>query len=79
MPDKDLDAQAQRMLDAAMGGMTPHQLLLQQSLADNANAAERAAAIAKNRERALILLAEIEKSQARAKDKTQPDDAPAED
>jgi hypothetical protein len=64
MPDNDLDAQAERMLEAAMGGLTPHQLLIQNSQADAANADERAAAIAKNRERAQRLLAALEKSQA---------------
>lgn len=64
MPEKDLDAKIDRMLDAAMGGLTPHQLLVQTSLAETANVAERAAAIAKNRERALRLLEEIEKSQS---------------
>ena len=64
MPDNDLDAQAERMLEAAMGGLTPHQLLMQTSQADAANADERAAAIAKNRERAMRLLAALEKSQA---------------
>jgi len=63
MPDNDLDAQAERMLEAAMGGLTPHQLLMQTSQADAANADERAAAIAKNRERAQRLLAALEKSQ----------------
>ena len=64
MPDDDLDLQAERMLEAALGGMTPHQALIQSSLADAAKVDERAAAIARNRERALRLLAEIEKTQA---------------
>lgn len=63
MSDKDLDAYADSMLNAALGGLTPHQALLNASLADSANVDERAAAIAKNRERALKLLAAIEKSQ----------------
>lgn len=63
MTEKDLDSQTDRLLNAAMGGLTPHQLLLQTSLAESANIAERAAAIAKNRERALRLLAEIERVQ----------------
>ena len=62
MQENDLDSQIDRMLDAARGGLTPHQVLVQASLAEAANVAERAAAIAKNRERALRLLAEIEKS-----------------
>lgn len=62
MPENDLDAQTARLLNAAMGGLSPHQLLTQTSLAESANVAERAAAIAKNRERALKLLAAIEKS-----------------
>lgn len=63
MSDKDLDAYADSMLNAALGGLTPHQALLNASLADAANVEERAAAIAKNRERARLLLAAIEKSQ----------------
>lgn len=63
MPEhEDPDAHADRMLEAALGGLTPHQALLEKSAAENANVDERAAAIAKNRERALRLLAEIEKS-----------------
>jgi hypothetical protein len=65
MPEnEDLDAQIDRMLDAAMGGLTPHEILVQASLADTANVEERAAAKAKNRERALKLLEAIEKSQS---------------
>lgn len=62
MSDKDSDLNADRMLEAALGGMTPHQALIQASLADAADSAGRAAAIAKNRERALKLLEAIEKS-----------------
>ena len=50
------------MIDAAMGGRTPHQVLLETSQAETAKVEERAAAIEKNRERALKLLAAIEKS-----------------
>lgn len=64
MPEDEVAAQTERMLDAAFGGLTPHQVLLRASQAENADVAGRAAAIAKNRERALRLLAEIEKSQA---------------
>ncbi|MDP3438143.1 MAG: hypothetical protein Q8R95_00925 [Azonexus sp.] len=64
MPENDLDLQIERMLDAAMDGLTPHQVLIKASLAEAANVAERAAAIEKNRERALRLLAAIEKSQS---------------
>lgn len=63
MPDEDLDVQTERMLAAAMGGLTPHQLLMQASRDEADNVAERAAAIARNRERARRLLAAIEKSQ----------------
>jgi len=66
MSKNDLDTQTERMLDAAMDGLTPHQALIKASLADAANVAERAAAKKKNRERALKLLAAIEKSQAKA-------------
>jgi hypothetical protein len=64
MPDQEIpsDAEVERMLAAAMGGLTPHELLVQNSLAETANIAERQAAIAKNRERALKLLAAIDKS-----------------
>ena len=62
MSDMDTDAQAERMLDAALGGLSPHQALLAASRADAGKTAERAAAIAKNRERALKLLEAIEKS-----------------
>ncbi len=62
MSDKDLDSQTEQMLDAALGGRTPHQVLIEASQAENANVAEKAAAIAKNRERAARLLAEIEKA-----------------
>lgn len=61
MSEEDLTEKAERMLEAARGGMTPHQLLIESSLADKANVEERAAAIAKNRERALKLLAALEK------------------
>lgn len=64
MPDDNYtDAELDSMLNAALGGLTPHQALIQASLADSANVDERAAAIAKNRERALRLLEAIEKSQ----------------
>jgi len=63
MPENDNDAELDSMLHAALGGLTPHQALIQASLAESANADERAAAIAKNRERALRLLEAIEKSQ----------------
>lgn len=63
MPDDDLDAQTERMLEAAMGGLTPHQLLMQATQEDTSSVAERAATIAKNRERAQRLLAALEKSQ----------------
>lgn len=62
MSEEDTDIQAQRMLDAALGGLTPHEALLAASRADAEKTEERAAAIAKNRERALKLLEAIEKS-----------------
>lgn len=61
MPDEDLDAKAERMLAAALGGLTPHQALVKSSLADAAKVDERNAANEKNRERALKLLAALEK------------------
>ncbi|RIX49628.1 MAG: hypothetical protein D3M94_01115 [Rhodocyclales bacterium GT-UBC] len=62
MSKKDLALQADQMLEAALGGLTPHQALLEASLAEAANVDERAAAREKNRQRALRLLAEIEKT-----------------
>jgi hypothetical protein len=61
--NSDLDAKIDQMLDAARGGLTPHELLLKASLADAEKVDERAAAIEKNRARALKLLAALEKSQ----------------
>lgn len=58
----DLDAEAERMIEAAIGGMTPHELLIKTSLAEAADVEGRKAAIQKNRERALKLLAEIDKT-----------------
>lgn len=60
--EEDLDAKADRMLDAALGGLTPHEALVKASLAEAANVAERNLANEKNRQRALKLLAEIEKT-----------------
>jgi hypothetical protein len=62
-PEMSLDEKVDRMLEAARGGLTPHELLIQASLAEAANADERAAAKEKNRERALKLLELLEKSQ----------------
>lgn len=59
---KDEDQDAARMLEAALGGMTPHEALIEASRAQTADVEGRAAAIAKNRERALQLLAVLEKS-----------------
>lgn len=66
MPNKNNedDVNAERMLEAALGGLTPHQALIQASLAESADSEARAAAAAKNRERALKLLEAIEKSMA---------------
>ena len=63
MPENDDKSKTDAMLEAALGGLMPHQLLVQASLAEAANVAEREAAKAKNRERALKLLEAIEKSQ----------------
>jgi hypothetical protein len=41
MSKNDLDTQTERMLDAAMDGLTPHQALIKASLADAANSAPR--------------------------------------
>lgn len=61
MSEEITDAQAERMLEAALGGRTPHQALLDALREENADVAGRAAAIAKNRERAEQLLAFLEK------------------
>lgn len=68
MPEEDLtpDADADRMLAAALGGMTPHEALVRNSLEEAAKVEERKAAIARNRERALKLLEALEKSQGKA-------------
>lgn len=63
MSEEAIDEKIDRMLDAARGGLTPHELLVQASLAEAANVDERAAAKEKNRERALKLLELLEKSQ----------------
>ena len=55
-------ADIDRMLEAALGGMTPQEHLLEQSRAEAADPAAKAEAIARNRARALELLAVIEKN-----------------
>jgi hypothetical protein len=64
MPEEknDEEMDVERMLEAALGGMTSHEALVQASRAQSADVEGRAAAIAKNRERALQLLAVLEKS-----------------
>ena len=62
MSDQDTDHQAETMLHAALGGMTTHEALLEASRAHSADVEGRAAAIAQNRERALKLLAVLEKT-----------------
>ena len=63
MPDDEIpdDAEVERMLAAAMGGLTARELLIQNSLAERDDVEARKAAIAKNRERALKLLAALDK------------------
>ncbi len=63
MSEEAIDEKIDRMLDAARGGLSRHELLVQASLAEAANVDERAAAKEKNRERALKLLELLEKSQ----------------
>ncbi len=63
MEDKELDSKTEQMLNAALGGLTPHEALVKASLEEAANVDERKAAAEKNRERALKLLAALEKSQ----------------
>ncbi|MBL8428491.1 MAG: hypothetical protein JNJ95_01185 [Dechloromonas sp.] len=66
MSEKELDDKAERMLNAALGGLTPHEALLKASRDEAAKVDERAAAREKNRERALRLLAEIDKAQGKS-------------
>ncbi len=61
MSDQDTDQQAETMLQAALGGMTTHQALLEASRAQSADVEGRAAAIARNRARALQMLEALEK------------------
>ena len=63
MEDKELDSKTEQMLNAALGGLTPHEALVKASLEEPAKVDERKAAAEKNRERALKLLAALEKSQ----------------
>lgn len=63
MEDKELDSKTEQMLNAALGGLTRHEALVKASLEEAANVDERKAAAEKNRERALKLLAALEKSQ----------------
>lgn len=62
MPENSFFVQNDLLPDPKLKGLTPHQMLVQMSLEDTTKVTERAAAIAKNRERALLLLAAIEKS-----------------
>jgi len=62
MPENSFAVQDDLLPDPELKGLTPHQMLVQMSLEDATKVTERAAAIAKNRERALLLLAAIEKS-----------------
>ncbi|MBP6187499.1 MAG: hypothetical protein KA440_00960 [Azonexus sp.] len=66
MSEKELDDKAERMLNAALGGLTPHEALLKASREEAAKVDERAAAREKNRERALRLLAEMDKVQGKS-------------
>lgn len=62
--EQNVDERIERMLEAARGGLTPHEALIQASLAEAADVEGRAAAIARNRERAMRLLAALEKKDA---------------
>ena len=66
MSEKELDDKAERMLNAALGGLTPHEALLKASREEAAKVDERAAVREKNRERALRLLAEMDKVQGKS-------------
>lgn len=67
MTEDELDAESARVIEAAMGGLTNHEFLVKTSREAAANTEARQAAIQKNRERALRLLAEIEKSAGEGK------------
>ena len=62
MPVNSFPVPDELLPDAELKGFTPQQRRVQMSLEDATKVTERAAAIAKNRERALLLLAAIEKS-----------------
>ena len=62
MSDDEIEQDAERMLHAALGGMTPKEALLAASRAESADVEGRAAAIARNRERARKLLEFLEGS-----------------
>ena len=66
MSEKELDDKAERMLNAALGGLTPHEALLKASREEAAKVDERGAAREKNRARALRLLAEMDKVQGKS-------------
>lgn len=66
MSEKELDDKAERMLNATLDDLTPHEALLKASRDEAAKVDERAAAREKNRERALRLLAEIDKAQGKS-------------
>ncbi len=59
LDDEDLDGKTERALQAALGGLTPKEALLEATRAENADVEVRAAATARNRERALRLLAAL--------------------
>ncbi len=62
MQDQESALPAAPQEEAIDDGLTPHERLLKLSRDDDARIDERRAAIAKNRERALQLLAQIEKN-----------------
>ncbi|MDD2884128.1 MAG: hypothetical protein PHT48_03675 [Dechloromonas sp.] len=62
MPDNDNALPPALLDEVANDGLTPHERLLKLSRDDAARVEERQAAIAKNRQRALELLTQIEKN-----------------
>ena len=62
MSDTDIDRQAERMLEAALGGMAPHVALLVASRYDSADAAARDLRHMREVQWLVKLLAALEKS-----------------
>ena len=66
MPENDDKSKTDAMLEAALGGLTPHQLLVQASLAEAANVAEREAATLVTADQRLLAAAKTTKITVKA-------------